>query len=167
MTAKVSAMMASEALDLQTLGLLCPSGSLERLESLASDRESAIVLLQISLELSVFFTRAPSGREFLGGTRNLVLPSGSDDSLRRRGQTGEEIGYSLALGTFKAHSGEEILRLLGGTIEALFTLVDEDNLVEELTKKETVSAGPVEIWLDSRRKQPEEPGRSRHKRYCP
>jgi hypothetical protein len=114
---------------------LCPSRSLERLESLASDRESAIVLLQISLKLSVFLARAPSGRELLGGTGHPVLPSGSDDSLSRRSQTGEKVGYGLTFGAFKAHPGEEILGLLGGSIVALFTLVDEDNLVEELARK--------------------------------
>jgi hypothetical protein len=119
----------------QTLRLLCPSRSLERLESLASDREPTVILLQISLKLSVFLARPPCGRELLGCTGHPVLPSGSHDSLSRRSQTGEEVGHGLTFGAFKAHPGEEILGLLGGSIIALFTLVDEDDLVEELVGK--------------------------------
>jgi hypothetical protein len=102
------------------------------LESFATDGESLVVLFQIPLELCILFTGPPSSGELLRGSRNLVLPARSDDSLGRRCQTGQEVGHGLPIRAFKAHPDEEVLGLFGGAEETLFAFIDEDNLVKVL-----------------------------------
>jgi hypothetical protein len=119
-------------LDSRVLGLTGTLTSLERLEKFSVKRIFPLVLRQLELESFVLWAGLPSDLELVWRPRDLVLVSLSGSPLENGSETGEEVWSRLLVVTVESHVDEELLGLASAPEEDRSTLVQDDDLVEDV-----------------------------------
>lgn len=92
--------------------------------------------IDILEETGKLWTALPTLRKLQGRPGHSSLPSCLHSALRWAGQGSEKIGGSLARRAVEAHVGKEVTGLAGRAEVDLLALVQDDDLVKDLSQLE-------------------------------